>query len=204
MSLINDALKRAKQAQQQHAPDAPQLRVQFRPVEPSQQVRRSNTGIWIAVVLIAGLIVGFVIRQMSRSNSVSPKEAKAREVVSAKPIAQQQTAPPTPAPAPAPAPPVTHPAPQLTQPPPSTKPVSEPPPAQETPAPAPVVTQEEPARPAPKLQAVVYDPKRPSAIISGKSVFKGDRVGDFRVVSITPESVTLVGGGQTNVLVLGE
>src|ERR1051325_67444 len=69
MSLINDALKRAKQAQQPHSPDAPQLRVQFRPVEPSQQVKRSNTGIWIAVVIIAGLICGFVIRQVARNGS---------------------------------------------------------------------------------------------------------------------------------------
>ena len=58
--------------------------------------------------------------------------------------------------------------------------------------------------PTPKLQAVVSDPKRPSAIISGKSVFVGDKYGDLRVVAITQESVKLVGGGQTNVLVLGE
>jgi hypothetical protein len=85
------------------------------------------------------------------------------------------------------------------------KPVPQQPAAQETSAPATVVTQEEPiSKPAPKLQAVVYDPKRPSAIISGKSVFKGDKVGEFSVVGITQESVTLVGSGQTNVLVLGE
>ena len=191
MSLINDALKRAKQAQQPHSPDAPQLRVQFRPVEPSQQVKRSNTGIWIAVVIIAGLICGFVIRQVARNGSPAPKEAKAREIVPAKPLPQQST-PPAPAPV-------------ATSPSVTAKPVPQQPAAQETSAPATVVTQEEPiSKPAPKLQAVVYDPKRPSAIISGKSVFKGDKVGEFSVVGITQESVTLVGSGQTNVLVLGE
>jgi hypothetical protein len=60
------------------------------------------------------------------------------------------------------------------------------------------------ATPSAKLQAIVFDPKRPSAIISGKSVFIGDKIGDLRVLAITQESVTLVGGGQTNLLVLGE
>jgi hypothetical protein len=82
--------------------------------------------------------------------------------------------------------------------------VTQEPVAKETTAPAPVVIQEPVEKIVPKLQAVVFNPKRPSAIISGKSVFAGDRVGEFRVVTITQESVTLVGGGQTNVLVLGE
>jgi outer membrane biosynthesis protein TonB len=190
MSLINDALKRAKQAQQQYSPDAPQMRVQFRPVEPGQQVKKSNTGIWIAVVIIAGLIIGFVIRQLTRENSPAPKEAKAREIVPAKPIAQE-TKPSAPTPA-------------AVTPSPTPKPAAQEPAVKEAVAAAPADRQEEPARPAPRLQAVVFDPKRPSAIISGKSVFRGDRVGDFRVVAITRESVTLVGNGQTNVLVLGE
>src|SRR5215471_12143006 len=98
MSLINDALKRAKQAQQQHSPDAPQMMVQFRPVEPTQQVKKNNTWIWIAVVIVAGLIIGFVARQLRRGNSEAPKEAKAREVIPASPIAQEPVAP-KPAPA---------------------------------------------------------------------------------------------------------
>jgi len=206
MSLINDALKRAKQAQQQHSPDAPQMMVQFRPVEPTQQVKKNNTWIWIAVVIVAGLIIGFVARQLRRGNSEAPKEAKAREVIPASPIAQEPVAP-KPAPAvlttTAPNKPA-HAAVTTTAVVP--KPVPQEPVVQETnaaPVVAPVIIQDEP-KVVPKLQAVVYDPKRPSAIISGRSVFRGDRIGDFRVVAISQESVTLVCGGQTNVLVLGE
>jgi hypothetical protein len=69
----------------------------------------------------------------------------------------------------------------------ATVPVAEPPP----PKPAP-----------PKLQAIVYRRTRPSAMISGKTLFVGDKFGDWRLVAISEESATLVGGGLTNVLVL--
>jgi len=179
MSLINDALKRAKAQQLDSVGTA---RVQFRPVEPAkQQVKKNHTTIWIAVVIIAGLIIGFVFRQLARENkSAGPKEVKAREIVPANPI-PQGAAPTTPAP----------------------KPVTQEPAVQDNGAAAHADTSSE-VKPAPKLQAVVFDPKRPSAIISGKSVFVGDKFNDLRVVAINQESVTLVGGGQTNVLVLGE
>src|ERR1051326_32713 len=108
MSLINDALKRAKQAQQPNSPDAPHMKVQFRPVESNQRPRKKgNMGIWIAMIVVAGLIVGFVMRQSTRNNSPTPKEAKAREIVSAPPIAQEAARPaPASSPAPAPLPPV--------------------------------------------------------------------------------------------------
>jgi hypothetical protein len=190
MSLINDALKRAKQAQQD-SPDAPQNKVQFRPVEPSRQpVKKNNTAIWIAIVIIAGLIIGFVFRQLTRgNNTTTPKEVKAREIVPANPVPQDTSprAPVNPAAATASTP----------------KSVTQGPSAQQPAAAVPIYNTQEPM-PAPKLQAVVFDPKRPSAIISGKSVFVGDKYGDLRIVAITQESVKLVGGGQTNVLVLGE
>jgi hypothetical protein len=187
MSLINDALKRAK-AQQQSSPGAP--RVQFRPVEPARpQVKKNHTAIWIAVVIMAGLIIGFVFRQLTReTKNATSKEVKAREIVPANP-APQQTAPT----AQVPPPPTTA----------STSNVVRHESSAQDVATVPVIQQEEP-KIVPKLQAVVFDPKRPSAIISGKSVFVGDKLGDFRVVAITQESVKLVGGGQTNVLVLGE
>jgi hypothetical protein len=53
-----------------------------------------------------------------------------------------------------------------------------------------------------RLQAIVFHPTRPSAIVTGRSVFVGDRVGEFRVVAIHRESVMLAGAGQTNVLTL--
>ena len=40
----------------------------------------------------------------------------------------------------------------------------------------------EPPKPAPlRLQAILFNPKRPSAMISGKTVFIGDKLGDLRV-----------------------
>jgi cytoskeletal protein RodZ len=187
MSLINDALKRAK-TQQQSSPNAP--RVQFRPVEPARQpAKKNNTTIWIAVVIIAGVIIGFVFRQLTRENkTASPKEVKARESAPANPI-PQQTAPTAQVPPTATTASTTN----------SVKHDSS---AQDIAA-TPIIQQEEP-KIVPKLQAVVFDPRRPSAIISGRSVFVGDRVNDLRVVAISQESVTLAGGGQTNVLVLGE
>jgi len=178
MSLINDALKRAK-TQQQSSPNAP--RVQFRPVETARPpVKKNHTAIWIAVVIMAGLIIGFVFRQLTRANkNATPNEVKAREIVPANPT-PQQSAPTASTPNS-----VRHES--------STQEV----------AAVPIIQQEEP-RIVPKLQAVVFDPKHPSAIISGRSVFIGDKVNDLRVIAISQESVTLAGGGQTNVLVLGE
>jgi hypothetical protein len=54
------------------------------------------------------------------------------------------------------------------------------------------------------LQAIIFNPKRPSAMIGGKTLFIGDKVGDLRVVAIDKNSATLAGGGQTNVLTLAE
>jgi cytoskeletal protein RodZ len=190
MSLINDALKRAKQAQQD-SPDAPQNTVQFRPVEPGQHtVKKNNAAIWIAIVIITGLIIGFVLRQVTRERTTTtPNEVKAREIVPANPAPQDTSK--------------TAPAAASTATPSNSKAAKHESSVPETAAPAPIVISDEP-RIVPKLQAIVFDPKRPSAIITGKSVFVGDKLGDFRVVGITQESVKLVSGGQTNVLVLGE
>jgi hypothetical protein len=61
-----------------------------------------------------------------------------------------------------------------------------------------------PQPPPLKLLGVVYSPTRPSAVLSGKVVFLGDRVQGFRVTAISPDSVTLVGNGKTNRLTLPE
>jgi hypothetical protein len=66
-------------------------------------------------------------------------------------------------------------------------------------------TETAPTPPPPlKLQGIVFNPKRPSAVISGRTVFLGDRVREMRVVAISAESLTLVGAGRTNVLSLAE
>jgi hypothetical protein len=39
-------------------------------------------------------------------------------------------------------------------------------------------------------------------MISGKTLFIGDKTGEWRVVAIDQESATLVSAGQTNILTL--
>ena len=55
-----------------------------------------------------------------------------------------------------------------------------------------------------KLQGVVFDPKRPSAVISGRTLFVGDRIRQMRVTAITADTAVLVGAGHTNVLTMAE
>jgi hypothetical protein len=74
------------------------------------------------------------------------------------------------------------------------------PPKTEMPAPIPAA----PASPPLKLQAVFFAPGRSSAIISGKTVQAGDRLGGFRVAAIGRSSATLVSATQTNVMTLGQ
>jgi hypothetical protein len=60
-----------------------------------------------------------------------------------------------------------------------------------------------PARPPePKLQGILYDARRPCAIVSGQTVFVGDQVAEFRVTAISHDNVTLQSGTETNVLSL--
>ena len=54
----------------------------------------------------------------------------------------------------------------------------------------------------PRLQAVVSHPTRPSAIIGGKSLFVGDRLGDLCLIAVGRASVTVTINGRTNVLLL--
>jgi hypothetical protein len=56
----------------------------------------------------------------------------------------------------------------------------------------------------PKLQGIFYRPNRPSALLNGKTVMIGGRSGEFLVVAITQQSVTVARAGKTNVLSLPE
>jgi len=71
---------------------------------------------------------------------------------------------------------------------------------------APVATADPtpPKPPLPKLQGIFYRPERPSAVINGKTAFIGSRIGEYQILAITQESVTIGSAIQTNVLVMGE
>ncbi len=192
MSLINDALKRARQAQQENPPVTPPL--EFRPVEAaSRENRRTNllavglTLVIMAILGLSGLLVWFV--SQSRHPAVP---VTAREVVA-------PAAPPTNA--------------ALLSPP--------PPAAQDAGVLKPIVPQPEdlglpntnrvtvaietPAVPPPpplKLQGIFFNPQNPSAVVNGRTVYLGDRVNGARVIGISPVAVTLVSATETNVLSL--
>jgi hypothetical protein len=213
MSLINDALKRAKEAHQQVSTPPPDL--PFRPVEPSQQPARRSLGLLLPAFLavVALLVLLLAWQWVQRIPAAAPTEAAARTAL---PHPAPAQTPPTPvatemaAAAPAPAS-----QPQL--------PVASG--AATSPAETAVgvtnssiadvqdsqgsnavpVAIPEPPKPSPlRLQTIFFNPKRPTAVISGKSVCVGDKVGDLRVLAIDQESATLVGAGKTNVLTLAQ
>ena len=57
-----------------------------------------------------------------------------------------------------------------------------------------------PPLPEPKLQGILFIPTQPSAIVDGKTVFVGSRVGEFRVTAISKNDVTLKNGTETKIL----
>ena len=207
MSLINDALKRAKQVQQDSAPPAPS-NTDLRPAE-HRQYARPAVGLAIPTLLgLGSVVLLFLLWQTARNSNQQTLEVKARtrsqtvaiSQPSEQPVAAQNvvikdpTNLPAAVSAPAAASPVTSPASNNAV---STAAVVV------TEAASNIVAAVAPAKPAlPKLQVIVYSPTRPSAMINGKTLFLGDKIGDFRVRAIDQESVVLVGAGQTNILTL--
>lgn len=219
MSLINDALKRAKEAQQAAPvlPPAPPLR----PTEPAPRLRR-GVGLGLPVALGGtALLLLFLVWRASENRATEDRvraRANTAEAAATSPVAVVSESPASvpDSPAPVRSRPELVPAPgetgrsilptarsnttpdlgipELSLA--STNSADE---AAPTNAVAPAVP---PPPPKPKLQGIIYDPRRPSAVINGKSLFVGEHTGGFRVVAIRPNSVVLVGGGKTNVLAL--
>ena len=200
MSLINDALKRARQAQKENPAWPPAL--QFKPADPSQQ-RSSGPPILliVAVVVVLALVGLFVVSALQKRETL-------RTVANVKHPDEsiRQTAAPSVATAAAnsvPVQPVSTTNGAVAAVSPATAP---------NPAPTDSVTNvtiatadaTPPKAAQPKLQGIFYRPARPSAVISGKNVFIGSRVGEFQVLAITQESVTIGSATQTNVLSLAE
>jgi cytoskeletal protein RodZ len=227
MSLVNDALKRAREAQQQ-APVSNLSGPQLRPAEPAPPTRH-GVGMMLPVALgiVAVLILFLVWRFSQQGGSTGPSaprpefvvenssvRAPATPAVESKDAGENSAQPPaarkvqeggalnpiSPAPAlpkesKAQASSTTNPPAPAVAVPPGTAPVS---------TNAAGLADVVPPKPAPpKLQAIIFNPSKPSVVISGKALFIGERFGEFRVAAIDQESATLVGAGQTNVLTLG-
>jgi hypothetical protein len=185
MSLINKALKRAQQAQQENPPATPPL--EFRPIEPGQQHRRHTlllVGLAVVVAAILGLSV-LLVRVLVQSNSnalpvaarvieppLAPLAAVASNSLGTPNVSTATSAGMAPN-----AEPTTNGAVHAA--------------AAAVPPPAPM-----------KLQGIFFNPRSPSAVVNGQSVYLGDRVDGFRVMGISPVAVTLVSATATNVLSL--
>jgi type IV secretory pathway VirB10-like protein len=212
MSLINDALKRAREAQD-HGPSATTPPPQFRPADAPRQPHFSPIYFIVGMgmlVIVLGLLLVWQLAQ--RRDMAQRVQARAQEIAAAKSAESERpamTKAPTPVPASKPVPAVPAVAANIESPPapassaavPSKTPEPGSPSAPQTLAAVP----EAPAKaPALKLQGITFHPTRPAAMISGRTLFIGDRTGDWRVIAITQETATLVNGTRTNVLTLPE
>ncbi len=192
MSLINDALKRAKDAQQENPPATPPL--EFRPVEPGQQDNPRQSWLYFGLTLVGIAILGLsalLVRFVAQSGS-NDLQVAARAVAVPAVINPPVETPPAN---------VSSEAVDSTTPPARSESSVEP----NTNVVPMAAAIAETIKPAPlKLQGIFFNPQNPSAVVSGRSVYLGDRVGGFRVMGISPVAVTLVSATATTVLSLSE
>jgi hypothetical protein len=183
MSLINDALKHAKESQRK---DSPSGLSPLRPVETNRPEREFNM---VLPVIISFLIVAALVLIGLSLAGHAHKTSEAKVVVAPEIVSKPEVAAAIPLAAKPPAP-----AALLVNPPVISTPVV---------ATNPIVA----TLPAPKplrLQGIAYAAVHPSAIIGGKAVYVGSLVDGMRVTAILPDSVTLAGSGRTKTLVVGE
>jgi hypothetical protein len=162
MSLINDALKRAREAQRKNQPPG------ATPVRPMEVREEERDYRWILPVIVILLIVVavFFIALSAINHTVKTIIAKP-DVSPTQPVEPVRT--------PVPPPDVIGPA---------------------------AISNDIP-KPT-RVQGIFYDSARPWAIISGKTVYVGDSVDGMRVAEILRNSITLIGNGLTNKLLVGQ
>lgn len=194
MSLINDALKRAQEAQR---PSTASSAASIRTIDTQHKERPFISRMLVVVIFLllaaAFAFIGMAMTgRLARKNNAAPQVAAAHPVaaVAAHPVAAVAAAPPVVAAAPI-------------------APV-QPAPVKPAPAPVAVVAAAAPAPPpfvfpdTLHVQGVAYDPAHPWAIVSSKMVYIGDTVKGVRVLAISRNSVTFGSHGQTNLLYVGQ
>lgn len=164
MSLINDALKRARESQRNNPPSgAP-------PLPPVESPARGGNGWILAAAAILFLAAACLfIGPFLFGDKATPVVATHAPGITAPPPAEAApvSAPPVEvAPVPAPA---TN---------------ALPPPATNTNPPLEAAVER-----SPKVQGIIFNASRPLAIVNGKAVNVGDRVGDYQVKQILKTSV---------------
>jgi hypothetical protein len=187
MSLINDALKRAQEAQRKDSPayivspmkpNAPAPAPARMPM-PGRKQRNSSW--FMPVVIILLLVVAVFFMAMAMAKRTVKTIVAAPAIPATQPVETAAASAPNP------------PAPVVTA-------APEPPP--EVIGPAAIKTDV--PKPVIILQGVVNDPKHPWAIVNGKTVYLGDNVEGMRVTVISRSSITLSGNGQTNIVYVGQ
>lgn len=206
MSLINDALRRARQAQKPPSPShpaaaGPAVRA---PIAPRHEPRMT----WLPAFCLAAMgITALVVAANWRAHHPSEPLAAHARTLDAAPSVHLAAPRPEEAPQartttvmavslgdvsgqPRPA------APEIPHSVAGTRPAEEtvPVPASEMPSASPAPMPP----PPPKLQGIIYHPHRPSAMIDGKVLFVGDKLREYRVLAITPTGATLVSASATN------
>jgi hypothetical protein len=176
MSLINDALKRAREAQRNTLPPG------AAPLPPVEAPVRGGAG-WIlaaSAILFLGAAGLILIPALLGHKPLPAASVKAPEI-------------------PAPMPVAAAPSPATAAPPPAA--ITNPPPVANTSSPQAVAAVEK----LPKVQGIIFNANRPIAIVSGQTVNVGDRVGDFRVKQITQNSVVFLrADGTQKILGIGD
>ena len=204
MSLINDALKRTQDAQQQNLP--PAGGPNFRPAEPKPENAGSGARTLLFIMVFAVVLGNFLlwIAFKDRNAEKAPVAANAPVQIEPAPAPQPAPAPvavATPV-APEPAPSTVATAAEVAVAAPNVEEIAPVEVTTNAPEPAPTVVFAQPERPSVlRLQSIIWS-SRPSAMISGKFLYVGDNIQGHRVIAINQETVTLVGDGQTNVLSL--
>jgi hypothetical protein len=175
MSLINDALKRARETQRDAPPSgAP-------PLPPVESPARGGSG-WIlvvAAVLFLAAICLFIGPVLLGHKTPPDAAAKPPEISAPPPVEA------VPAPAPVP----------VTNAPPAATNVNP-----ENPPQVLVVIRQ-----MPKLQGIIFNAASPVAIVNGQAVGVGDRVGDLQIKQISKNSVIFQRpDGSLETLAIGE
>ena len=164
MSLINDALKRARESQRNNPPTgAP-------PLPPVEHSARGGAGWILAVAAVLFLAaVGIFLGPALFAHKAPPTAAVKTTKISTLPTVVAAPAPNVPA-----SPPKT-----------ARTPAALPPTPAANTIPPPAVATE----PLPKVQGIIFNAARPLAIVGGRTVSVGDRVGGFQVKQILKSSV---------------
>jgi hypothetical protein len=198
MSLINDALKRAHQAQKNQPPRAPGP-----PLQSADNIRRSSFSLFGLLLVCGGvgLAAWFYFKQpepaataplaaSSKQGLNEPAESVHASFVQALPELPSGL-PLQPSPLP------VHPPPAAMDPvPPAEIPVSV------APVPPEVASSAPPEMSFPelKLQGIFFRLKNPSVLINGKTVTDGDNLDGVTVLKIERQSVLVEWNGETKVL----